>query len=100
MLYVARPQIITHPLNKLVEVNNDSTNVQFMCMAEGASSYYWERKGHDDIPSDASGIQTSRLTLVSLIPPDAGQYRCIARNEHGTNESDYARLTIKGIIIY
>ena len=98
LLYVARPQITTHPLNKLVEVNNDSTNVTFTCMAEGASSYFWERRG-DNIADDASGNQTNRLTLVTLIPPDAGQYRCVALNEHGSNESDYARLTIKGTLI-
>ena len=68
-------------------------------MAEGASSYHWERKGHDNIPSNATGTQTRTLTLISLIPSDAGQYRCVAHNEHGTNESNHARLTIKGTYI-
>ncbi|XP_065905004.1 uncharacterized protein [Dysidea avara] len=90
-----RPQITTHPLTKLIEINNDSTNVQFMCMAEGALFYYWERSGHIDIPSNATGIQTNTLTLVSVLPPDAGQYRCVAVNQHGRNFSDYAILIIE-----
>ena len=65
-------------------------------MAEGASSYYWERKD-SGIPTSALGIKTNTLTLVSLIPPDKGQYRCVAVNEHGRNYSDYANLTINGM---
>jgi len=93
--FVAIPQITTHPLNKFVEINNDSTNVQFTCMAEGASSYYWQR-GEHHIPSGALGIKTNKLILVSLMPSDEGQYRCVAVNGHGKNYSDYARLTING----
>ena len=67
-------------------------------MAEGASSYYWERRG-DDIPTDALGTQTNTLTLVTLIPPDEGQYRCVAVNQHGNNFSDYAMLRINGKLL-
>ena len=95
LFYLARPQIITHPLNRLVEVNNDTTNVQFTCMAEGATSYFWERED-GSIPTDSIGMDTNILTLVGLIPPDAGQYRCVAVNEHGRNFSEYATLRIKG----
>ena len=94
---VARPQIITHPVNKLVEVNNDSTNVQFTCMAEGATSYFWQRRGRKDINSDAMGIETNALKLVSITPDDNGDYRCVAENEHGRNFTNYAKLSIKGI---
>jgi len=93
---VARPQIITHPVNKLVEVNNDSTNVQFRCMAEGATSYFWQRRGRNNFPAGATELQTNILTINNLIPPDAGQYRCVAVNEHGRNFSIYAMLRIKG----
>ena len=65
-------------------------------MAEGASAYFWQRGGGDDIPTDALGMQTNTLTLVTLIPPDEGQYRCVAVNQHGRNFSDYAMLRIKG----
>jgi len=94
-VFVALPQIVTHPLNGLVEVNNDTTNVRFICMAEGATSYYWERED-GSIPTDSIGMDTNTLTLISLVPPDAGQYRCVAVNIHGRNFSDYAMLRIKG----
>jgi len=93
---VAKPQIIVHPVNKLVEVNNDSTNVQFMCLAEGASSYFWQRRGQNDFPAGATEIQANILTINNLIPPDEGQYRCVAVNQHGRNFSNYAKLRIKG----
>jgi len=70
-----------------------------MCMAEGASSYSWQRGGGIDIPLNATGIQTNTLTLVNLTPPDAGQYRCVADNQHGRNFTEYAILTIEGIVI-
>jgi len=96
---IARPQITTHPVNKLVEVNNDSTNVQFTCMAEGATSYFWQRRGRMDINSNAMGITTNALTLISLTPDDNGDYRCVAENEHGRNFTNYAKLSIKGIFM-
>jgi len=68
-------------------------------MAEGATSYFWQRGGLDDISSDALGIKTNTLTLVSLIPPDKGRYRCVAVNKHGKNYSDYATLTINGMYV-
>ena len=64
-------------------------------MAEGASSYYWERKD-GGIPTSALGINTNTLTLVSVIPPYEGQYRCVAVNQYGRTFSNYAILTVKG----
>ena len=99
-MYSAWPQITEPPQNSIVEVNNDYTNVQFKCIAEGAMSYYWERRV-GDIPFSAnvvtdSDMESSILIIQSLKPPDDGQYRCVAVNEHGTNHSDYAMLSIVG----
>ena len=81
----------------MIEINNHSTSVQFTCVAAGASSYYWMRRGSDDIPYGASGTRTNTLTLVNIIPPDAGEYRCVAVNQHGQNYSNYAKLIIEGM---
>ena len=67
-------------------------------MAKGALSYFWQRKD-DVIPTGALGKEDNILTLVHLIPPNAGQYRCVAVNQHGRNFSNYARLTVEGIFV-
>ena len=53
-------------------------------MAEGATSYYWERKD-GSIPTNSMGMDTNTFTFINLIPPDAGQYRCTAVNIHRRN---------------
>jgi len=68
-------------------------------LAEGAVSYYWQRRGRNDINSNATGRQTNTLTLNSITPDDNGQYRCVAENKHGKSFTNYAVLTIEGIIV-
>ena len=80
----------------LIEVSNDITSVQFTCVAAGASSYYWQREGNDNIPANALGTHSNTLTLVNIKPTDGGEYRCVAVNVHGRNYSEYAKLTIRG----
>ena len=96
LFFLAQPQITIHPANRLFEVNNDTTNVQFTCMAEGATSYYWEKED-SNIPSNALGKNSNSLLLVNVKLSDSGQYRCAAVNPHGTNFSNYAEITIKGM---
>jgi len=93
---LARPQITSHPVDTWIEINNDTTSVQFTCMAAEASSYYWQRADNDSIPADSLGTQSSTLTLFNIKPTDDGEYRCVAVNEHGRNYSEYAKLTITG----
>ena len=84
-------------MDKSVKVNNNSASAIFNCMAYGASSYYW-LKETDEIPFDATGIRSNRLTLHNILPRDNGRYQCIAENEHGKTPSNYGMLTVKGKI--
>ena len=84
-------------MDKIIEINNNSTTATFNCMAYGASSYYWSRET-GDIPSNAMGIKSNTLMLQNILPPDSGNYQCIAENEHGKTFSNYAMFTVKGNI--
>ena len=79
-------------------MHSNFTNVSLTCKADGASSYSWERQ-RNDIPSNAIGVNTNTLTLINLQLKDAGEYRCIATNNSGSTQSDYATLTIKGTYV-
>ena len=94
--FTAMPQIIDHPVNVTIEINNDTTSVYFSCSAAGASTYYWQKRGGDNIPVNVQGEQSTILPLVNIKPTDGGEYRCVAVNEHGRNYSDYAKLSIRG----
>jgi len=80
-------------------LKNNFTNINFICAADGASSYYWQRQ-HGSIPSSATGVNTSNLTIVNLQLKDAGYYRCVAINGSGNTESKYAKLTLTSMYIH
>ena len=77
-------------MNKTVKVDNDSTNVAFMCMASGAISYYWLRENGN---INARG---NILVLHNVLPSDSDRYQCVAENEHGETYSNYAVFTVEG----
>ena len=90
------PNITEHPISKFVGLGSNFTNASLTCKAGGAIAYSWERQD-DSIPSDAIGENTNTLTLINIQLEDAGKYRCVATNDSGSTQSDYATLTIKGI---
>ena len=93
---VNTPVIIKNPTSTPLSLTSNFTNVSFICEADGASSYYWERQD-GSIPASATGVNTSNLTIISLQLKDAGYYRCIATNGSGSTKSKYAKLTLTGM---
>ena len=90
------PVITKNPTNTLLSLISNFTNVSFICEADGASSYYWERQD-GSISASATGVNTNSLTINRLQLNDAGYYRCVATNGSGSTESKYAKLTLTGM---
>jgi len=78
-----------------ITLQNDTTSVSLTCEADGATSYTWQRQ-NGNIPSGATGVNTDMLTLNNLQLEDVGNYRCVATNEGGSAQSNYASLFITG----
>ena len=82
-------------MNKTIRITNDSVRVDFICMANGALSYF-SLKENGSISSTAEGINTNNLLLQNILPSDSGRYQCVAVNENGRSYSNYATLTVEG----
>lgn len=91
----ALPQIITHPSNITVKVNNDTTNIQLQCTTSETNEYRWEKQD-GAVLANAEGVDSNTLTLIGVTPGDSGLYRCVAINDHGRSYSNYATVTVKG----
>ena len=46
------------------------------------------------IPSSATGVNTSNLTLINLQSEDMDSYQCVATNNSGSGRSTYVVVTI------
>ena len=46
------------------------------------------------IPSTATGVNSSNLTLINLQLEDMGSYQCVATNNSGSGRSTYVAVTI------
>ena len=91
--------IRTHPASTDIQLFTNFTNHTLTCVADGASSYNWERQ-NGVIPSNFTGVNTNTLTLINLQPEGAGNYRCVATNASGSTASNYSSITINGTVTY
>jgi hypothetical protein len=82
------PSIVQHPQSQLVSAGD---SVTFAVAASGSAplEYRW-RKDAADIP----GADGEAFTIGSATPDDAGSYRCVVTNDHGTATSDAAALAV------
>lgn len=86
-----RPSVnIDSSSNLIIKSYDESRNVTLTCMANEASSYYWEKE-NGDIPVDSIGVNTSNLTFIDVQPEDSGNYRCVVTNN--CNVRAYSKYT-------
>ena len=84
----APPVIIQQPTNLSVENNANAT---LSITASGVSlTYQWQKDGVD-IPSST----TPSHIIPNVQSEDAGAYRCVVSNPHGSATSQTANLTVK-----
>ena len=93
-----KPTFTMHPSNHIIHLSTNHYNLSLTCEAEGASSYIWDKQ-IGNIPSNSIGVNTNMLTIINLQPEYAGNYRCVATNDCGSNVSDYAIIVINGEIL-
>ena len=85
--------ITTNPANVLAVVG---TIVNLMCEASGASNlkYRWMRKGDENIPAKATGINTRKLTIPNIALNGSGQYNCVVSSDGASMNSEYGTVTV------
>ena len=90
-----KPSInINSSSNVIIKSHTESINLTLTCIANKASSYYWEKE-NDSIPYDSIGENTPYLTLIDVQTEDSGNYRCVVTDKcNVTSYSDYAAVTI------
>ncbi len=82
--------VIFTPLEDIVACKNE--NAIFEVEADGIPPIYyqWQKDG-EDIPGAVDGV----LNIQQVQPDDAGEYRCIASNNYGSDTSNSALLIVE-----
>ena len=86
--------VIASPASSTVVALNDVT---LTCTSSSTRplSYSWHRVD-GDVPSHASGHNTSRLTLHNVVPADEGEYYCMASLFGHCAVSDNVMVIVEG----
>ena len=80
-------------------LNTSNFTLTMRCISEdNNSNYEWEKR-NSQLPSRINGAHSPCLTVLNLMPEDAGEYRCIISNSTGRIASDYTTLTVNGILM-
>lgn len=91
---IVLPTFTQHPQSQAAFVGS---NVSFSVAVNtnGPEEYYWTKNGATILGNPSAG--TATLTLNSVTPADAGEYRCVVVNNAGPATSEPAFLTVNKI---
>jgi len=87
------PVIDCHPEDQDKNISDDDESLSLECIAKGAKSYHWERKG-GEMSSNVEGMNRNKLTINNLQPIHSGSYRCVVANGDQKISSRYAKINI------
>ena len=89
-----RPYVIVHPSNAVIKSKSEFVNLTLICNASEVSSYYWKKK-NGNISVNATGVNTSTLTLINAQTEDSGDYQCVVTSSCSLRDfSDYITISI------
>ncbi len=98
-----KPVITVQPTNKSADAG---ASVKFSVTASGTGlSYQWQFESplmsgwHDAEGSAFSGAKTRTLTAPADPLNDGYKFRCVVSNSYGSETSDYATLTVRGVTV-
>ncbi|WP_460950274.1 Ig-like domain-containing protein, partial [Spirosoma daeguense] len=99
--YVAPPNFTTDPTTKTVCTGSGTT---FTASASGSPTYQWQvntGSSFTNLTNTApySGVTTTTLTISNVAGLNGYQYRCVATNGGGTDNSNAATLTVSTISV-
>lgn len=100
-LPAAKPEIVVQPRD--IEISYGQTAV-FSCKASGdpRPEIVWLQEG-SPIRSESDGritlLPDGSLRIDEIVPADAGQYACIARNSLGESRSRTASLAVNNEVV-
>ena len=78
----------------IIKSSDESVNLTLTCVANEASSYYWEIE-NGNIPLDTIGVNTSSVIFNDVQPEDSGNYRCVITNNCNIQSySEYVTINI------